>query len=952
VRLGLIPQPPEDLLFHGFISYSHAVDGKLAPALQRGLQRFAKPWYRTRALRIFRDEAALSANPHLWTSIAAALEASQYFILLASPEAASSEWVNKEATYWCQHKSVERILIGLTGGDMHFNGAPGRVFSVDRDALPTPLRQVLDEEPRWVGLRWARSADDLAISHPRFRDAIAEMAAPLHGVAKDELSSEEVRQHRRTVRIARTAATVITLLLVVAIVASVVALQQRDNAVQQATIATSRQVAAVSESQLSTNLEVGLKLAVQAYLTNPSVQTRAGLFEADLASPFLVRFVQMGGQISQLSGGDRGRVVVAGLSDGRVLWRQLAKDRAQVVLRFRSAVSSLAVSGDGGAVVASDGTTALLWREGHTPVALRGPPGQKPHVVGISPSGRTVVVGYGVSQYLGMQSVVLFGADGRETAENPSPSSSLLPTEIVVPSDDQLVLFDASSGNWARMRISDWSVEEVSRAFEGMDIVGAFASDGGSFAYYGGFGSHVPVWTTSGPSDPSNPPLLATAPISSATAMALSPHGASLAVADAGVIDVIPVEPPTSTAGSVIPLVGNGSINSDALQFLGNGRALISASGSTVAIWNLDQVDRLGRLFATPLGPTCDGCSGPAMAVSPSGRSVAASSASGPAVIEGLSGTGHSELLPLGPDAAYGPPLWDPTLREFLLPLSASPGGGGTLPAPPRVSGAHVLVTGGGSTVAADSLTTDGRHLIVVNSRGTIYIQDVATGSLRETSRGPGDLSTDGFGFLTRAEASIDPGDDLVAVLNGLHGSPVESFDSVLIRSAETGRVVGEVHAAGVQAVSYAGRQLVVERSDGSLAVWNAEGTQLERVLAGDASDLGAPVASADGHLIARYRTDDSVVVTDVRTGMTLGTLAPPVNAALGLRIGVAFSPTSAALVEVVQTTGGAPALIVDRDISDRGLIDAACATAGAPLTAATWQTFIGTTTPHHLACG
>jgi hypothetical protein len=27
-----------------FISYSHALDGTLTPALQRGLERFAKPW--------------------------------------------------------------------------------------------------------------------------------------------------------------------------------------------------------------------------------------------------------------------------------------------------------------------------------------------------------------------------------------------------------------------------------------------------------------------------------------------------------------------------------------------------------------------------------------------------------------------------------------------------------------------------------------------------------------------------------------------------------------------------------------------------------------------------------------------------------------------------------------------------------------------------------------------
>lgn len=93
-RLGIVPpRPPDGRRYNGFISYSHAADGALAPALQRGLQRFAKPWYRARALSIFRDDTSLTATPHLWTSIQQALDDSEFFILLASPDAAASPWV-------------------------------------------------------------------------------------------------------------------------------------------------------------------------------------------------------------------------------------------------------------------------------------------------------------------------------------------------------------------------------------------------------------------------------------------------------------------------------------------------------------------------------------------------------------------------------------------------------------------------------------------------------------------------------------------------------------------------------------------------------------------------------------------------------------------------------------------------------------------------------------------
>ena len=76
--------------FDAFISYSHAADSALAAALQTGLHRLAKPWYALRALRVFRDETNLAADPSLWSSIETALSHSRFLILMASPEAACS----------------------------------------------------------------------------------------------------------------------------------------------------------------------------------------------------------------------------------------------------------------------------------------------------------------------------------------------------------------------------------------------------------------------------------------------------------------------------------------------------------------------------------------------------------------------------------------------------------------------------------------------------------------------------------------------------------------------------------------------------------------------------------------------------------------------------------------------------------------------------------------------
>jgi hypothetical protein len=65
------------MTYKAFISYSHAADGQLAPAIQSALQSFAKPWYKLRAIVVFRDKTTLAMTPKLWPSIQAALDESE-----------------------------------------------------------------------------------------------------------------------------------------------------------------------------------------------------------------------------------------------------------------------------------------------------------------------------------------------------------------------------------------------------------------------------------------------------------------------------------------------------------------------------------------------------------------------------------------------------------------------------------------------------------------------------------------------------------------------------------------------------------------------------------------------------------------------------------------------------------------------------------------------------------
>ena len=139
-------------LYDAFVSYSHAKDKPIAAALQSRVQRLGKPWYRRRALRVFRDDTSLSATPSLWPTIEQALGQSRFLILLASPEAAASPWVNKEVAYWLEHKSADTLLVAVTDGELAWDNSLGDFAWRERMPLPPVLTGRFASEPKWVDL--------------------------------------------------------------------------------------------------------------------------------------------------------------------------------------------------------------------------------------------------------------------------------------------------------------------------------------------------------------------------------------------------------------------------------------------------------------------------------------------------------------------------------------------------------------------------------------------------------------------------------------------------------------------------------------------------------------------------------------------------------------------------------------------------------------------------------
>lgn len=339
--------------YDGFVSYSHAGDDLLAPRLQAGLQRFAKPWWRRRGLRIFRDESSLSANPHLWSSIVEALEASEWFILLTSPEAAFSQWVDREVAWWLEHKSGDRILPVLTDGDLAWDEVSSRLDS--SSSVPPSLLSAFSEEPRWVDMRWARSDAQLDLGNSRFRSAVADIASTLRGVAKDELESEEVRQHRRTLRTAWGAVALLAVLAVAAITAAAFAFDQ-------ARIAGARGLAARATALAPTRIDLSLLLAVEGVRSHDSLETRAGLLTALNAAQYLKGFRDEVGRPYRIAASGKGEVFATLADNGEVqLWDPTTWTPRGAPLGNVGLPVSIDVSADGSHVVGGGADGAFVW---------------------------------------------------------------------------------------------------------------------------------------------------------------------------------------------------------------------------------------------------------------------------------------------------------------------------------------------------------------------------------------------------------------------------------------------------------------------------------------------------------------------------------------------------------------------------------------------------------------
>ncbi|HYJ83895.1 MAG TPA: toll/interleukin-1 receptor domain-containing protein [Allosphingosinicella sp.] len=204
-----------DRPFRAFVSYCHR-DRAFAARLQRRLEAYRLPRRLAdqvaplpgqapgRIGPVFRDRADLSAATDLSSAVREAIAVSSALVVVASPDAARSQWVDREIALFRELHPESPVLVALVRGEPH-------------EALPEPLRTA--SEPLCADFR--REGDGRRL-------AFLKIVAGLADLPLDALIQRDAQRQVRRVTAVTAAAAVLVLIMALLLVMAIRAREEAE----------------------------------------------------------------------------------------------------------------------------------------------------------------------------------------------------------------------------------------------------------------------------------------------------------------------------------------------------------------------------------------------------------------------------------------------------------------------------------------------------------------------------------------------------------------------------------------------------------------------------------------------------------------------------------------------------------------------------------------------------
>ena len=318
--------------YWAFISYSHK-DEAWAKWLHKGIEtyaghrklvgsenRFGEPVPR-RMFPVFRDRDELEGAPDLPGRINDALQQARFLIVICSPSATASQWVDAEIRKFKSLGREDRVLAVIVDGE------PNSTDSGDseHECFPKMIRYRLDDQGQVGSVRAEPIAADARKGKDGERLALLKIAAAILGVRFDELRRRDAERRRK-----RLIAGSIAAVLLLSIVSGLVTygIQQRNHAAERALVARSGQLVVKANALASSRFDLALLLAIEAQAVSSTVEARRALWNLLAMQPRLDRFLAPEGQAMVAAAFDvTGRNAVTAYEGGGVDVWDLKDDR-------------------------------------------------------------------------------------------------------------------------------------------------------------------------------------------------------------------------------------------------------------------------------------------------------------------------------------------------------------------------------------------------------------------------------------------------------------------------------------------------------------------------------------------------------------------------------------------------------------------------------------------------
>ncbi len=250
--------------YRAFITYAHK-DEERARWLRQKLESFRVPKHLVgtdgdfgkvpaRLYPIFRDRDELAGAAQLGPLIEQALDDSSHLIVLCSPQAVRSRWVNEEIRMFKAMGKADRVLCLVVDGDPMVEDLNG---DADNECIPLAARRDVDAEGKLTDHKHEPAAADLRLSADGEKDALLKIIAGLLGLGLDDLKQRDLlARQKRLAQIASISA----VLAISAIGLAVYAFYQQ----QQASLAKANAV----EERKQTEVELAKTQAITTFVQN------------------------------------------------------------------------------------------------------------------------------------------------------------------------------------------------------------------------------------------------------------------------------------------------------------------------------------------------------------------------------------------------------------------------------------------------------------------------------------------------------------------------------------------------------------------------------------------------------------------------------------------------------------------------------------------------------------